>query len=110
MNRRGTEPYARWCGKTGDVSPPLTRFWGYGFTIAHFHVTLRELPLVIGLAGVCHPILSVHIPPVPFFLLGFIGLGMMGISYFDRFKHWCGKRRKGRNNGDKHHINPKSML
>ncbi|BCB07916.1 hypothetical protein HHSLTHF2_18060 [Vreelandella venusta] len=22
MNRRGTEPYARWCERTGEVTPP----------------------------------------------------------------------------------------
>ena len=27
MNRRGTEPYARWCERTGEVTPPPTRFW-----------------------------------------------------------------------------------
>jgi len=25
MNRRGTEPYARWCGRTAGVTPPPTR-------------------------------------------------------------------------------------
>src|SRR5690625_5828714 len=25
MNRRGTEPYARWCGRTAGVIPPPTR-------------------------------------------------------------------------------------
>src|SRR6056297_3274072 len=25
MNRRGTEPYARWCERTGEVTPPPTR-------------------------------------------------------------------------------------
>ena len=25
-NRRGTEPYARWCGRTAGVTPPPTRF------------------------------------------------------------------------------------
>ena len=24
-NRRGTEPYARWCERTGEVTPPPTR-------------------------------------------------------------------------------------
>ena len=24
-NRRGTEPYARWCGRTAGVTPPPTR-------------------------------------------------------------------------------------
>ena len=28
-NRRGTEPYARWCGRTAGVTPPPTRFPGY---------------------------------------------------------------------------------
>ena len=26
MNRRGTEPYARWCGRTAGETPPPTRF------------------------------------------------------------------------------------
>ena len=26
MNRRGTEPYARWCGRTAGAIPPPTRF------------------------------------------------------------------------------------
>ena len=26
MNRRGTEPYARWCERTGEVTPLPTRF------------------------------------------------------------------------------------
>ena len=26
MNRRGTEPYARWCERTGEVTPPPTRY------------------------------------------------------------------------------------
>src|SRR5690554_2192298 len=26
VNRRGTEPYARWCERTGEVTPPPTRF------------------------------------------------------------------------------------
>ncbi|MBW7991964.1 MAG: hypothetical protein FVQ84_18380 [Planctomycetes bacterium] len=25
MNRRGTEPYARWCGRTAGAIPPPTR-------------------------------------------------------------------------------------
>ena len=25
VNRRGTEPYARWCERTGEVTPPPTR-------------------------------------------------------------------------------------
>ena len=28
MNRRGTEPYARWCERTGEVTPPPTRLPG----------------------------------------------------------------------------------
>ena len=27
MNRRGTEPYARWCERTGEVTPPPTRLY-----------------------------------------------------------------------------------
>ena len=27
MNRRGTEPYARWCGRTAGVIPPPTRLY-----------------------------------------------------------------------------------
>jgi len=26
MNRRGTEPYAQWCGRTAGAIPPPTRF------------------------------------------------------------------------------------
>ena len=29
-NRRGTEPYARWCERTAGVIPPLTRLPGTG--------------------------------------------------------------------------------
>lgn len=29
MNRRGTEPYARWCERTGEATPPPTRFISY---------------------------------------------------------------------------------
>ena len=27
MNRRGTEPYARWCGRTAGAIPPPTRLF-----------------------------------------------------------------------------------
>jgi hypothetical protein len=27
MNRRGTEPYARWCERTGEATPLPTRLW-----------------------------------------------------------------------------------
>ena len=34
MNRRGTEPYARWCGRTVGVTPPPTRFVIHSITFS----------------------------------------------------------------------------
>ena len=34
VNRRGTEPYARWCERTGEVTPLPTRFCSRLFLIA----------------------------------------------------------------------------
>ncbi len=31
MNRRGTEPYARWCGRTAGAIPPPTRCINYNW-------------------------------------------------------------------------------
>ena len=39
MNRRGTEPYARWCERTGEATPLPTRFENLG------PAALSRLPL-----------------------------------------------------------------
>lgn|GEM_PF-4553996 len=63
VNRRGTEPFARWCERTAGVIPPPTRFryfdncriciiftnfWVFGFTrspLSDFNGLLDALPL-----------------------------------------------------------------
>jgi len=38
MNRRGTEPYARWCGRTAGATPPPTRLRPAGRTYLEVQV------------------------------------------------------------------------
>lgn len=46
MNRRGTEPYARWCERTGEATPLPTRlFKAYDGEFGRLQVTSQPLRL-----------------------------------------------------------------
>ncbi|MCA1773128.1 MAG: tripartite tricarboxylate transporter substrate binding protein [Halomonas sp.] len=57
MNRRGTEPYARWCERTGEATPLPTRFVKNaqpdGLTLLGSHQTI-DLSYFAGLADYSH--------------------------------------------------------
>ena len=49
MNRRGTEPYARWCERTGEATPPPTRSrktcWHRTF-LFHYCITVTVITVI----------------------------------------------------------------
>ena len=52
MNRRGTEPYARWCERTGVVKLPPTRLLPYCY--------LAKFNSLFALAKIRHSLLLIY--------------------------------------------------